>query len=391
MTTTSKQYFGQLSNAIVACWPSTSQAIITDGTGSITYFNSAGHGLTTGQTFTGDVTVTAYVYLGNYSEITAWDAEFTGDGGTYEPEEVTLSDLIGHYQEYQNAYVKISHLTVVSQSGQNINVTDGTNAYIVYDSTKSISVSANDVITVKGIITKFGGTTEELKVWRVSDFTKESSAVATPEITCSNNTVTITCATEGATIYYTTDGTDPTTASTVYSAPFAITATVTVKAIAVKSGQADSGIASKTCEYTSGSSSTSTLTFTAACGGSGTADDGVSWTVTSDGSESSFDSTKGIHYGTGSAAVQYIKLSTSEILGTITKVVVNASTASGVSATVDVTVGGAAFGGAAQSLTASAANYTFIGSASGEIVVTVTKPSSATKALYVKSIAVTYE
>ena len=134
----------------------------------------------------------------------------------------------------------------------------------------------------------------------------------------------------------------------------------------------------------------STLTFTKACGGAGTADDGVAWTVTSDGSESNFDSAKGIHYGTGSASVQYIKLTTEGISGTITKVVVNASTASGVSATADVTVDGQAFGGNAQSLTSSATNYTFTGSASGKIVVTVTKPSSATKAIYVKSVAVTY-
>lgn len=135
---------------------------------------------------------------------------------------------------------------------------------------------------------------------------------------------------------------------------------------------------------------TSTLTFTAKCNGSGTATDGAAWTVTSDGTESTFDSDKGIHYGTSKAAVQYIQLTTSNISGTITKVVVNASTASGVTATADVTVGGSAFGGNPQSISASAANYTFEGSASGEIVVTVTKPSSATKALYVKSIVVTY-
>ena len=45
--------------------------------------------------------------------------------------------------------------------------------------------------------------------------------------------VTIT-AEDGAAIYYTTDGTEPTTASTVYSAPFTISETTTVKAIAVK-------------------------------------------------------------------------------------------------------------------------------------------------------------
>lgn len=139
-----------------------------------------------------------------------------------------------------------------------------------------------------------------------------------------------------------------------------------------------------------GGSQTSTLTFTAKCDGSGTADDDVSWTVTSDGTESNFDSTKGIHYGTNSAKVGYIQLSTSGISGTITKVVVNASTANGVTAGVSVTVGGADFGGDPQSLTSSAANYVFNGSASGEIVVTVAKPDSAVKALYVKSIVVTY-
>ena len=45
--------------------------------------------------------------------------------------------------------------------------------------------------------------------------------------------VSMTCATTGATIYYTVDGTDPTTSSTAYTAPFTLNATTTVKAIAV--------------------------------------------------------------------------------------------------------------------------------------------------------------
>ena len=134
----------------------------------------------------------------------------------------------------------------------------------------------------------------------------------------------------------------------------------------------------------------STLTFTSACEGSGTSDNGVSWTITSDGVESNFDNTKGIHYGTNKAQVQYIRLSANGVSGVITKIIVNASTASDVSATVSVTVGGDTFGGEAQSLTTSAANYTFNGNASGEIIVTITKPSKATKALYCKSIEVTY-
>ena len=53
---------------------------------------------------------------------------------------------------------------------------------------------------------------------------------------------TITCSTSGATIHYTTDGTDPTINSAVYSNPIHIDQTTTLKAIAEKDGEV-SGIA----------------------------------------------------------------------------------------------------------------------------------------------------
>ena len=132
---------------------------------------------------------------------------------------------------------------------------------------------------------------------------------------------------------------------------------------------------------------TSTLTFTAKCNGSGTANDGASWTVTSDASESNFDNERGIHYGTNSAQVQYITLTTNEISGTITKIIVNASGNN--NPTLSVTVGGNAFGTSATVTTSNTA-YTFTGSASGAIVVDLRKGTKANKALYVKSIEVTY-
>lgn len=59
-------------------------------------------------------------------------------------------------------------------------------------------------------------------------------------------TVTISTTTEGATIYYTTNGTTPTTGSTAYSSPIAINSDMTIKAIAVKDGMANSEVAEVT-------------------------------------------------------------------------------------------------------------------------------------------------
>ncbi len=59
-------------------------------------------------------------------------------------------------------------------------------------------------------------------------------------------TVEISCATPGASIYYTTDGTMPTSNSTAYNGAISLTATTTIKAIAVKADMNDSAIAAAT-------------------------------------------------------------------------------------------------------------------------------------------------
>lgn len=53
-------------------------------------------------------------------------------------------------------------------------------------------------------------------------------------------------AAEGAVIYYTTDGTDPTTASEIYSTPIVVSQTTTIKAIAVEEGKEPSSVAAAT-------------------------------------------------------------------------------------------------------------------------------------------------
>lgn len=135
---------------------------------------------------------------------------------------------------------------------------------------------------------------------------------------------------------------------------------------------------------------TASLNFTKECGGKGTDDKGGAWTVSSDADEFNFEKDRGIHYGSGKKPVSFIKVSTSAYAdAVITKIVVNASTASGVKAKVKCEVGGAAFG-VEKELTTSNASYTFEGNASGNILVSVYKPTKEVKALYIKSIEITY-
>ena len=61
--------------------------------------------------------------------------------------------------------------------------------------------------------------------------------------------VTISTTTDGATIYYTLDGTDPTESSAVYSEPIVVGAETTIKAMAVADGYANSSIASATYTF----------------------------------------------------------------------------------------------------------------------------------------------
>ena len=61
-----------------------------------------------------------------------------------------------------------------------------------------------------------------------------------------NQSTTISCGTDGASIYYTLDGTDPTSGSTLYSGAITIDHSCTLKAIGIKDGLTNSSIASAT-------------------------------------------------------------------------------------------------------------------------------------------------
>ncbi len=121
----------------------------------------------------------------------------------------------------------------------------------------------------------------------------------------------------------------------------------------------------------------------------------VTWTITSDntaGLGQNVNATKGAQIGSGSKPTKSLTFETTGLAGTIKKVVVNTSGASGFSGTVSVTVGSTAFqcnSSETANLSTTATDYTFEGNASGKI--TISWAQTTSKAIYVKTIQVTYE
>lgn len=106
--------------------------------------------------------------------------------------------------------------------------------------------------------------------WTASDTTTASyvlalGTVATPTFTpgggtyASAQTVTVSSTTSGATIRYTTDGTDPTTTSAIYTAPVAVAADATLKARAFKADWGMSAIGTATYVIDTGAVATPTI------------------------------------------------------------------------------------------------------------------------------------
>ena len=91
----------------------------------------------------------------------------------------------------------------------------------------------------------FSNVSNQVRLSKIEVTYTSSGTVSAPKFSAASTTftdpfqVTLT-AEEGADIYYTTNGDDPTTSSTKYTAPIDITTTTTLKAIAVKDGKTSS-------------------------------------------------------------------------------------------------------------------------------------------------------
>lgn len=117
---------------------------------------------------------------------------------------------------------------------------------------------------------------------------------------------------------------------------------------------------------------------------------GVDWMLSSSTAINyiGHNATKGVQIGSEKKSSKDFTFSTTGIAGKITSVTVNASTASSAKAKLTVKVNGTQYG-ETKSLTTTATDYTFTGAETGTIEISYAQTTS--KALYIKTITVTYE
>lgn len=177
-------------------------------------------------------------------------------GAEVEPELMQVEDLA---TDLVNTYVLLKGVKLeATETDNTYTATDGSGSVTVFNQFSNsqyydlVTVTPGECVDVYGFIAIHSGNMQLMVTKVTAPDGREVVAAPTFSVAAGavaeGTEVEILCATEGATIYYTIDGTTPTAASTVYTTPVVINEALTLKAIAVKDGMDDSSVA--TAEYT---------------------------------------------------------------------------------------------------------------------------------------------
>ena len=166
---------------------------------------------------------------------------------------VYATGIVSQVDSYNSTYNSITYwissdgTTTSDQlevySGKGLNNSD-------FSSKDDVEVGAT--VVVYGTLKKYNTTYEFDKNNYLKSYTAPVPTVATPNFSPAAGAYTtvqnveISTATDGAAIYYTTDGSAPTTGSNLYSVAIPVSTTTTIKAFAVKDGMTDSEVAEAT-------------------------------------------------------------------------------------------------------------------------------------------------
>ena len=181
--------------------------------------------------------------------------------GTWYPEDMGSGLLVSRFAYNQTAWDNNTLNNTKNKKRAKIVAADGAALYYSGD---QANLYGNGVNSITSLTRYSSGTVNP----QISTITKNSDGTITLNVEAGTNvatptfspkagryseaqSVTISCATEGATIYYTTDGTTPTSSSILYTAPVTISETTTLKAIVIADGE-ESNVA--TAKYVIGAS-----------------------------------------------------------------------------------------------------------------------------------------
>ncbi len=177
-------------------------------------------------------------------------------GAEVEPEIMQIEEI---GTDLVNTYILLKGVKVeATETANTYNVTDATGTMVLFNQFSNskyydvVEVMTGESLNVYAMVGIHSGAIQLYPVRVTTASGRDVVATPTfsvaPGAVSAGTQVTIACATEGATIYYTIDGSNPTAASQVYSTPVVVDKAMTLKALAVKAGMDDSSVA--TAEYT---------------------------------------------------------------------------------------------------------------------------------------------
>ncbi|HWK21657.1 MAG TPA: chitobiase/beta-hexosaminidase C-terminal domain-containing protein [Ureibacillus sp.] len=175
------------------------------------------------------------------------------------PEDVTVIEKVGIpaakeiqaseiNEDKEGTLVTLKNVSINNYTGGNYIATDDSGAeFQLRPSDASLLVVNKSYESITAVVSAYGGV-YQLIPRNAADIIVDSTIVQTvvaspsPGLVKEGDTITLTTGTEGATIYYTVDGSTPTISSETYSGPITITEDTKIKAFAVKEGLKDSEV-----------------------------------------------------------------------------------------------------------------------------------------------------
>ena len=236
----------RLTNPVTAIYRNGNNLYVKDNTGYMLVYGSLGKTYDNGDIIPAGIEGQLKNYYGLYqfnpNKATFGDATA---GEEVKPISTTVDDAAA---DGQNSYIELKGVTIegMAETG-NFTITDPkTSETITGRNNFKIAASNGTNMTLRGFVAVYNGA---YQIYPTEVLNGEGQAAAVAPTfnpaageVIAGTKVNIYTNTPDAAIYYTTDGTEPTTASTLFTQAIEINADMTIKAIAVKEGMVNSSV-----------------------------------------------------------------------------------------------------------------------------------------------------